>query len=244
MLRRFTRLIRAVERDQNFVQLQYSLLQEFEADPEHGGPAFRKVVEGAISALSTIKSPDAPAKLNAECVLLLEEVATYCRTAYPWPLVKLLLLVVWSHAFDELYEMEQAFTGTIYSKQEYYEERRAALELLFNFRKPPMTLQRLAEIPLRQTYMTVSKLVHAYRKVMLVRPLTDKEVGVQFSLTSEPSEEADMEALKPVEAALSSWFEVIKDPRGYQWHDDYWLGFWETKPEEEPPGPVKRPLEA
>ncbi|GBE60741.1 PPP4R2, putative [Babesia ovata] len=244
MQRGACRLVKAVDRDQTFVELQYNILKEFEEDPEHSGPTFRKIVAGAISALSGVKSPESPVELNAECVVMLEDIAAFCRKAYPWPLVKLLLLVVWSHAFDEVYELEQSRTGKVQNKEEFCEERRLSLSLLSDFESPPLTLQRLTEITLRQPYTTVSKLVHAYRKSVLVRPLTEAEVGTKFALTSEPSEADDIEVMRPVEATLSSWAMLLQKPIAYQWDEDIWLGLWESKPVEESSGAIKRPLEA
>ncbi|GIX63706.1 uncharacterized protein BcabD6B2_31410 [Babesia caballi] len=228
-----SKLIRAVERNDEFKQLQEELTNELNAGGTEGGPAYRRVVEGTAAALAPAKFPESTVSLSAECVILLEDIAKFGRDVYPWPVVKLLLLVVWTQLFDEVYELEESTTGSMLDKNEFAEERRACLATLTDVHHPPITLQRLCEIPLKQPYLAISKLLHAYRKVALVRALMPR-TGVKPAEAAASSSEGEESAnMKAVVEALCTWANVLDRPGTREWEDDAWLGFWEYRADNE-----------
>ncbi|ORM41748.1 uncharacterized protein BXIN_2823 [Babesia sp. Xinjiang] len=237
-----SKLLQTVQRDQEFTKLQTELKNEFESDISVGGPVFRRVVENTFAAIENADTGESPVELNAECIVMLEDIAKTGRCAYPWPIVKLLLLVVWSRLFDEVYASETANGDVLVEPKDYSDERCYCLSILAAFEREPLTLQRLAEIPINQPYTKVGKLMHAFRKVIQVREMLTKETdkaGGNFC----PEEIKESDIIKRTMDVIAYWGKTLENPLRHTWDDDLWLGLWDSSDTTQPVQ-TKRPLEA
>ncbi|GFE54919.1 PPP4R2, putative [Babesia ovis] len=233
-------LVKAVRRDEVFTKLQKDLKSEMESENPQERPIYRKVVHKTIEVLSEVDATDSPVELSPECVLMLEDIAANGTCYYPWPVAQLLLLVVWSRLFDQLYQQE--CDDAAMDPVDYAEERRALLALLVKFDHEPLSLQRLSEIPIKQPYQKLAKLMHAYRKIILIRPMLPEET-LNARTISCPTEALDADMLQKASAAIESWSQALDNPLKHAWDEDAWMGLWDPDESTADLGPTKRPLE-
>nr|BAN65012.1 hypothetical protein [Babesia bovis] len=216
MLKLESLLWKAVPRDEELEKLQGDLKG---GPKETSGELYRRIVERTADAVCQADVLDSPVELNTESVLMLEDIAATGTCRYPWPVVKVLLLVVWSRLFDQIYEQEKQCSTDSMDSMDYAEERRSLLATLNKFECEPLTLQRLCEIPINQPYKRVDNLMHAYRRVLLVRQMLPEEIERSDGVHKDTG--VEMEAiLEKVATSGASWTKALDNPERRAWDED------------------------
>ncbi|KAK1939556.1 hypothetical protein X943_000977 [Babesia divergens] len=236
MTKGMSKLLASIERDAAYSDLKDSLSSQIENGKLSGSDVWKRIVRGVVNAMAKVDKLDMDAEINAECLVMIEDIATYGRSSYPWMVAKMLLIVAWSHLFNELYDSEVGTVGFKYDQQRFTDEKKACLALLLKCKQPPITLQRLSEILLKQPYKNISKLFHAYRKVVSVGAMSADESA---SYMDEELEASD--SMITSKANLSRWESEIIGPDQQGSDADIWLEESDSTSLADT-GPMKRPL--
>uniref|UniRef100_A0A3B0N3X6 PPP4R2, putative n=1 Tax=Theileria annulata TaxID=5874 RepID=A0A3B0N3X6_THEAN len=98
--------------DEEYWKLKSDLLKEFTSKEDCvPGAAYKQILNGVLDVLSQYEDIDKEVKLNKECFIVIEDIATTGRCRYPWKVVKMLIVVVYNKLFDELYQSNRASKG-------------------------------------------------------------------------------------------------------------------------------------
>ncbi|AFZ79547.1 hypothetical protein BEWA_023960 [Theileria equi strain WA] len=211
-----SRVFEAIGKDDAYFELKSRLYDDFNSEDSEG-KAYSHVLNGVIDVLKRADSIDHNVDINSECKILIEDVATSGLCRYPWEVVKLLLLVIWGHVFDEVREYENANNEEEDDFERYEHEKRESLARLLEFDLPPFTLQRLCEIPLNQPYRALHKIFNAYRKLFNVRNIEYEPVCIPKFVKLEDFK------LNKVYSNLDKWDEQLETSFRPQWSQDIWI---------------------
>eukprot|EP00375_Theileria_parva_P002482 XP_765160.1 hypothetical protein [Theileria parva strain Muguga] len=98
--------------DEEFLKLKSDLLNEFTS--KGGcvpGAAYKQILNGVLNILIQYKDIESNVKLNRECYILIQHIATTGKCRFPWKVVKMLIIVIYNKIFDELYQSNKNSTS-------------------------------------------------------------------------------------------------------------------------------------